>query len=136
MTYAIPHIAVQARIELTRVHIALSDMAGAKTLMREIDGLLRRRPGLGVMADEARALRLTLSMERGRSIPGASALTTAELRLLPVLTTHLPFPEIAAELLLSPNTVKTQAASLYRRLGVTSRAQAVARARELGLLEG
>jgi len=37
---------------------------------------------------------------------------------------------------LSPNTVKSQAFSMYRKLGVTSRSQAVARARELGLLEG
>jgi LuxR family transcriptional regulator, maltose regulon positive regulatory protein len=134
MTYAIPHIAVQARIELTRVHIALGDMTGARTLMREIDGLLRRRPGLGVLADEAQAMRLMLSMERGRSIPGASALTTAELRLLPLLATHLSFAEIAAELSLSPNTVKSQASSVYRKLGVASRSQTVTRARDLGLL--
>jgi DNA-binding NarL/FixJ family response regulator len=41
--------------------------------------------------------------------PGASALTAAELRLLPLLSTHLSFPEIAAELFLSPHTVKSQA---------------------------
>jgi LuxR family transcriptional regulator, maltose regulon positive regulatory protein len=135
LTYAIPHIAVQARIELARIHIALADMAGAKTLMREIDELLRRRPDLGFLADEAQALRLTLSRERGRSILGASALSSAELRLLPLLATHLSFAEIAAELSLSVNTVKSQAASMYRKLGATSRGQAVARCRELGLLE-
>jgi LuxR family transcriptional regulator, maltose regulon positive regulatory protein len=37
LTYAIPHLAVQARIELTRAHLALADLAGARTLMREID---------------------------------------------------------------------------------------------------
>jgi len=37
---------------------------------------------------------------------------------------------------LSPHTVRTQGKSIYRRLGVTTRSQAVARARELGLLEG
>src|SRR5262249_22690502 len=41
LTYAIPDIAVQARIELTRVHLALADLAGAGTLMREIDELLK-----------------------------------------------------------------------------------------------
>ena len=45
MVYATPHVAVQVRIELTRVHLAVADMAGARTLMREIDELLRRRPG-------------------------------------------------------------------------------------------
>jgi ATP/maltotriose-dependent transcriptional regulator MalT len=40
------------------------------------------------------------------------------------------------ELLLSPNTIKSQAISLYRKLGVAIRSQAVARSRELALLEG
>ena len=43
-TYAIPHLAVQTRIELARVYIALGDLAGARTLMREIDGLFQRGP--------------------------------------------------------------------------------------------
>jgi LuxR family maltose regulon positive regulatory protein len=57
LTYALPHLAVQARIELTRVHTALGDLAGARTLMREVDGLLRRRPGRGNLVAEAEALR-------------------------------------------------------------------------------
>ena len=101
LTYAMPQLAVQARIELTRVHLALADVAGARTLMREIDELLRRRPGLGNLAGEAQLLRARLSEERGISTPGASSLTAAELRLLPLLTTHLSFPEIAEELSLS-----------------------------------
>jgi LuxR family transcriptional regulator, maltose regulon positive regulatory protein len=44
LTYATPHVAVQARIELARVYVALADLAGARTIMREID---RLRPGLG-----------------------------------------------------------------------------------------
>jgi hypothetical protein len=69
--------------------------------MREIDEVLRRRPGLGTLADQARALRDQLAAERGSNTPGASALTAAELRLLPMLCTHLSFPEIAAEMFLS-----------------------------------
>ena len=57
-------------------------------------------------------------------------------RVLPQLATHLSFPEIAAEMFLSPHTVKSQAMSIYRKLGATSRHQAVTRSRELGLLEG
>ena len=37
LTYAYPYLAVQARIELIRVHLALADLAGARTLMGEID---------------------------------------------------------------------------------------------------
>jgi DNA-binding CsgD family transcriptional regulator len=71
------------------------------------------------------------------TIPRArQALTGAELRLLPLLSTHLSFPEIASELFLSRNTVKSQAYSIYHKLGASSRSQAVARSCELGLLEG
>ncbi len=104
--------------------------------MREIDDLLRRRPDLGTLTTEAQALRTRLSAERGPGAPGASALTAAELRLLPLLSTHLSIPQIAAEMSLSPNTVKSQAYSLYRKLGASTRSQAVARSRELALLEG
>ena len=65
----------------------------------------------------ARPLRAQLSRQRGTGSPGASALT-------------------AAELSVSFHTIKSQQASLYRKLGASSRSQAVARARELGLLEG
>jgi LuxR family transcriptional regulator, maltose regulon positive regulatory protein len=136
LTYAIPHVAVQARIELIRVYLALADVPGASTLMREIEEVLRRRPDLGTLAAEAQALRTRLAAERRPGGQGASSLTTAELRLLPMLATHLSGPEIAAELFLSPHTVKSHQLSLYRKLGTSSRSQAIARARELGLLEG
>jgi LuxR family maltose regulon positive regulatory protein len=136
LTYAMPHLAVQARIELTRVHLALADLNGARTLMREIDEVLKRRPDLGTLVGEVQTLRAQLSRRRGSDAPGASALTAAELRLLPLLSTHLTFAEIGAELFLSLSTVKTQAVSIYRKLDANTRTQAVVRARELGLLEG
>ena len=136
LTYALPHLAVQARIELIRVHLALADLAGARTLMREVDDLLRRRPDLGTLAGETEALRAQLSGQRGARSPGASALTAAELRVVPLLATHLTSAEIAAELFVSLHTVKSQQASLYRKLGTSSRSQAISRARQLGLLDG
>jgi len=136
LTYTQPHIAVQARMELIHVHVALADLAGARTLMNEIDELLKRRPGLGTLTGEAEALGARLSTQRSYGAPGASTLTAAELRLLPLLSTHLSFPEIAAELSLSPHTVKSAMKSIYHKLGVSSRSQAVTRACELGLLEG
>jgi LuxR family maltose regulon positive regulatory protein len=136
VTYAMPYEAVQARLELARVHLALADIAGARTLMREIGELLKRQPDLGTLVGQAQALGTQLAADHVPTIPGASALTGAELRVLPLLATHLPFPEIAADLFLSPHTVKSQAMSIYRKLGASSRSQAVARSRELGLLEG
>jgi LuxR family transcriptional regulator, maltose regulon positive regulatory protein len=135
LTYALPYFAVQARIELIRVHLALADLAGARTLMREVDELLRRRPELGNLVGEAQALAARLVTERGPSVPGASALTGAELRLLPLLSTHLSFPEIAAQMFLSRHTIKSEASSIYRKLGASSRSQAVSRSRDLGLLD-
>jgi len=136
LTYAVPHFAVQARIELAQVHLALADLAGARTLMREVHEILLRRPHLGAFARQAEHLQGELSHARSSAALGASALTAAELRLLPLLATHLSYPEIAAEMFLSRNTIKSEAMSIYRKLGVSSRSQAVARSRELGLLEG
>ena len=135
LTSAEPHLAVQARIELAHIHLALADRAGARTLMQEINEMLKRRPGLGTLVGEAQALRAQLANQRGSSVAGASALTAAELRLVPLLSTHLSFPEIATELFLSPNTIKSQAMSIYRKLDASSRSQAVARARALRILE-
>ena len=135
LTYALPHLAGQARIELIRVHLALADLAGARTLMAEVDELLRRRPGLGTLPGQAEELRAQLSKLRGPETPGASALTAAELRLLPMLATHLSFPLIAEQMSLSRHTVKAEATSIYRKLGASSRDQAVMRARDLGLLD-
>jgi len=136
LTYALPQLAARARIELARCHLALLDVPAVQTLLDEVDEILVRRPQLGVLAQQAEALRAELSQVRGPSAPGASALTTAELRLLPMLATHLSLPEIAQEQFLSRHTIKSQAVSVYRKLGAASRSAAVARARELGLLEG
>ena len=73
-----------------------------------------------------------LDTRRG-AVKGVSSLTPAELRLLPLLATHLNFPEIGERLYVSPHTIKTQAVSIYRKLGVSSRGQAVERAQQLGL---
>jgi LuxR family transcriptional regulator, maltose regulon positive regulatory protein len=133
LTSAMPRIATQTRIELARVYLALNDLNGAKTLIGEIDELLRTRPDLSSLAADAQLLQARPLKERGPS--ATSALTGAERRLLPLLATHLTFPQIAAKMSLSPHTIKTQAYALYRKLGVSSRTEAVARSREQALLE-
>jgi LuxR family transcriptional regulator, maltose regulon positive regulatory protein len=74
----------------------------------------------------------TLAEPEGRR---ASSLTPAELRLLPLLATHLSFREIGERLYISRNTVKTQAIAVYRKFGVTSRSDAISRAVALGLID-
>ena len=55
--------------------------------------------------------------------------------MLQYLPTHLSFPQIAGQVFVSPNTVKTQAQGVYRKLGVRSRREAVEHARAAGLLD-
>jgi len=61
-------------------------------------------------------------------------LSVAELRVLSMMVTHMTYPEIAAKVYRSPNTIRSQVAAVYRKLGVNSRHAAIIRARELGLL--
>jgi LuxR family maltose regulon positive regulatory protein len=82
LTYAFPQMAVQVRIELIRVHLALGDLAGARTLMQEVDEVLRRRPGLGSLTGGAQALRDRMAKERGSSLPGAICLQWSATRAL------------------------------------------------------
>ena len=67
---------------------------------------------------------------------GGPPLTPAELRLLPYLQTHLTFREIGERLFVSRNTVSSEVGSIYRKLGVSSRSDAVQRATAIGLLGG
>ena len=55
--------------------------------------------------------------------------------MLQLLPTHYTLGEIGDELVVSRNTVKSQVAAIYRKLDVTSRAEAVRRAHDVGLLE-
>jgi LuxR family transcriptional regulator, maltose regulon positive regulatory protein len=66
--------------------------------------------------------------------PLTDPLSDAELRVLRYLPTNLPAPEIAGELFVSVTTVRTHTRHIYTKLGVHQRAEAVDRARELGLI--
>jgi LuxR family maltose regulon positive regulatory protein len=133
LTYALPHLAVQTRLELAIAYQTIADAAGAKTMLREIEPLLRRRPDLGTLTAQVDALRSSLKTMRVRA-PGASTLTTAELRVIPYLGTHFTFREVGQRLFISHHTVKSHAVAIYRKLNVTSRNHAVERAHQLGLL--
>ena len=66
--------------------------------------------------------------------PPLEALSSSEIRVLRYLPTNLTGPEIASELFVSHNTVRTHLRHLYAKLGTHRRAETVARARALGLL--
>lgn len=135
-----PERELQGRLVLLRATMCRSgldrarkDATVARTALREADDVLRRRPRLGVLGAEVTELRNRLDSLHA-TMAGASSLTAAELRLLSLLSTHLSFREIGMRLHISPNTVKTEAISIYRKLGVSSRGDAVGRAQTLGLL--
>ena len=135
LTSSMPHRSVQTLLELAQAYLALDDVAGARAVLRQADEIISQRPDLGVLPAQAADLRATLDRV-GQGTLGASSLTAAELRLLPLLSTHLTLLEIGERLHLSRNTVKTQAVSIYRKLGVSSRSEAMQRVRDLGLLGG
>jgi LuxR family transcriptional regulator, maltose regulon positive regulatory protein len=133
LTHALPVVSVQALLELTGAYIALGDPDGAHVVLRQADDIFQQRPNLGVLPAQANELRTRLATMKRTGL-GASSLTTAELRLLPLLPSYMSFREIGQRLFISQHTVKTQALSIYRKLGVSSRSEAVHHAQQLGLL--
>ncbi len=135
LTCALPWLSIQARLELVAAFVMLRDGPSATALLAEVDLILSARPRVG---------RLRRDRDRAAAdiaaIPAALGgqtvrLSRAELRLLPLLGTHLSFREIGAHLFLSRHTVKTQAISVYRKLGASSRREAVVEAARLALIE-
>jgi LuxR family maltose regulon positive regulatory protein len=136
-TYLLPYLAVQLRLHLATVYLALAEPATVRQLLREIDDIVSRRPALGTLIDEVKEFRVALAS--AKAAVGAAAmlpLTPAELRLLPYLQTHLTADKIAERLFISSHTVKTQFRAIYRKLGVSSRNDAVQKATAVGLLGG
>jgi LuxR family maltose regulon positive regulatory protein len=135
LLHAFPWLSVQVGLELTRAHLELAEAAAARTVFSEAKQMLERRPNLGSLVEDARELGESLAATSGPAGAWAMSLTGAELRLLPYLATHLTFSEVASRLFITGNTVKAEAASIYRKLGASSRSEAIERAVEVGLLE-
>jgi len=133
LTYALPVVSVQALVELARAYLALVDPAGARAVLEQARGILRQRPDLGTLAVAARQLDERVNQITEARPLGESSLTAAELRLVPLLPTHLSMRQIAERLHVSPHTVRAQVKSIYRKLGVSSRAEAVAATTDLRL---
>ena len=134
LTYVLPTFAVRARLQLSRACWAIGDRSAARHLLREIDDVLSHRTALGTLVDDVSRLRDLESSESATSVTGASPLSPAELRLLPYLQTHLTFREIGERLFVSRNTISSEVGSIYRKLGVSSRSDAVEQATAIGLL--
>jgi LuxR family maltose regulon positive regulatory protein len=116
----------------------LGDRRAARQLVLEARELLSRcsEPGtlaLRLVEQAESALRLVVDVSGTRPIV-TDELTAREVTVLTLLPTGLSTREIADELGISRDTVKTHSKRIYQKLGVSSRRDAVARGRELGLL--
>jgi LuxR family maltose regulon positive regulatory protein len=125
---------LQANIALAYASLRLGDLVAARVFRREAELLLEHH-GDAVRCEQQVA-ELTRQLRSAKDVLpcGPSSLTAAELRVLHYLPTNLTHEEIAARLYVSRNTTKSHAASIYRKLGVASRSEAVEVARTAGLL--
>lgn len=130
----VPWYEAEARILLAHASLWLADVVAARALLAEASRFARRTAGAVIFSDWFDRAWGHLDTLTETSLAGPSALTIAELRILRFLPSHRSFREIAAQLGVSANTVKTQAHAVYRKLGVASRSEAVTQAIEAGLL--
>lgn len=126
--------------ERVREAAALADQGGLlHTFLREGPEIVRiaRRAHLEAPTPQLGRLLDHVAPARGPADPSAFAepLADRELELLRLLPTHLTYGEIAGQMCVSVNTVKTYQKALFRKLHAGKRAEAVAVARRAGLLE-
>jgi LuxR family maltose regulon positive regulatory protein len=115
--------------------LALNDVATARSLLDAAAFAVESVPDGAVFAAWLAEARERVDARCASAAVEPASLTVAELRIMRLLPTHLSFREMGSQLYVSPNTVKTQAQAVYRKLDASSRSEAVERARELGLLD-
>lgn len=133
-----PRSQLLAYVLLAEIHLRLDDRDTVRSVLAEAEPLARRESWATALLERLERIQVGLQertkVTRALAEPGPASLTPAELRLLALLPTHLLFREIGVRTYRSKTTIHSQAASLYRKLGVNSRSEAVDRARELGLI--
>ena len=134
VTFVLPSLAVRIRLQLATVCWHRGNLAAARHLMREVDDILLHRPHLGTLLAQVSEFRQTMTRASSTGYSGGAPLSQAELRLLPYLQTHLTIAKIGERLFITYNTASTEVASIYRKLGVSSRNEAVKKAIAIGLL--
>ena len=129
-----PWFHVCGRLIQARAALNLGDGALARVLLSEARSLMTADLAQSAAQDMLDATEAVLASSTSQS-SSVAPLTAAEMRVLQFLPSHLTFPQIGEHLFLSANTVKTHALSIYRKLGATSRNEAVTRAHALALVE-
>jgi LuxR family maltose regulon positive regulatory protein len=132
---AIPWLSAQVAIALAETFLDLGDFAAARFQAEEARGHLAGLLTEGTLRQQLHRVSAGLALKGGHvRVPSAMALSKAEMRVVQLLPTHLSLAEIGEELHTSRNTVKSHVAAIYRKLQCTTRTEAVARGRDLGLL--
>ena len=127
LLHGVPWLEADCALRCADISLNLGDLAGVHEFARVASDALRGYPDAGTLP--ARLQRLEERIRRGKDYE----LTPAELRLIGFLPTHLSLQEIADRVCLSRPTVKTQVASIYHKLGVKSRSEAVEIVEQTGL---
>jgi len=129
-----PWATLEGMLRLAQVLLDLGQRAEARELTEEAQDVLAEFPeGVEVLQARLEGLRRQLAAPL-RVAGRGSELTEREVAVLRLLRGTLSLREISVELYVSPNTVKTHAQAIYRKLGVSTRHDAVARGREAGVL--
>jgi LuxR family maltose regulon positive regulatory protein len=126
---------LECLILAARTTLALRGPAAAREHVARAERAAPRLPDAPFLHGWLDRTRADLESALDSSQGAEWTLTAAELRVLRHLPSHLSFREIADRLYVSQNTVKTHARGIYRKLGVTSRGDAVELARGAGLVE-
>ncbi len=129
-----PRTALAGYLALGWAAVAAGVRPKAVAMSREAEAAQRRDPSAVFLNGQLDELRDALTRTGDSEVAYYQPLTSAELRVLAYLPTHLSIKEIAERIIVSRNTVKTQCVSIYRKLGASSRSDAVAAARRIGLL--
>jgi len=133
---AFPWAAVVTAVLLGRLLVVLGEVDAAKHKLTEARRALALLPTQGVLREQVDTF--VSELDTGEDDHGHAhrlGLTGAELRVLQLLPTHYTLGQIGDGLEVSRNTVKSQVAAIYRKLGVATRTEAVRRAHEAGLLQ-
>ena len=130
-----PWDAIVTRCALVRVSLLLGDLGTARTLAAEASALLDTMPGWDELRPRVALVYELIDRAQAASTGMAVPLTSAELRVLRLLPSHLSLGQIAGELFVTRNTIKSQVLAVYRKLEVSSRDEAVEQARRFGLIE-
>lgn len=128
-----PRAAIQARQTLAEAALLRGDVGSAAELLHGAAERLGSQPDVAAWHRVQQQLERRLSERTGQRSP--DRLSDAELRVLRMLPSHRSLEAIGAELFISRNTVKSHTMAIYRKLGVSGRSAAVARATSLGLVE-